>query len=455
MQQHTHEHEELDTDTFDGDPAPLPGDRQLGAVHQQYEATSDLSVTSPQTRTLQSTTSFSKALHVVQSEEFHRAVCRLRTAFIRGAAAGGVLRGGLHVFTRLLTVISSKKKGKRASLSVLQALLDTLQYAAAMGVMTGLYVVVDEGLAVSLGKNRTAGWRGLVAGAVAGQTLHLAGSQKRHYSLATYILLRGLALLIFCGNKQGANPLIRSILTPTRFEHGDVALMCASASQILYSFIMMPSTLPPSYIKFLNKHAGKELWVWKAVREQALRNSTGLPPTRLKSLSETRFCNHVARSPCGFWHPGQSCSSHTISYLPTTYARAIGVYVPVYLIPALLVHREKLIKKPMEIWPKVVAGIGRSSLFLTLYIAAAFGSVCGGINASGSVSGHGIASSVWLSGLATLVEKKSRRMELALYCASRAVEALSRCLIEWGVVDTRLLSARLDVIIFSAAFLCQ
>ena len=42
--------------------------------------------------------------------------------------------------------------------------------------------------------------------------------------------------------------------------------MCLSASQIIYSFIMMPSTLPPSYVRFLNKAAAKEPWVWKAVQ---------------------------------------------------------------------------------------------------------------------------------------------------------------------------------------------
>ena len=53
---------------------------------------------------------------------------------------------------------------------------------------------------------------------------------------------------------------------PLPRRHGDTALMCLSASQIIYSFIMMPSTLPPSYIRFLNKQAAKEPWVWKAVQ---------------------------------------------------------------------------------------------------------------------------------------------------------------------------------------------
>lgn len=48
-------------------------------------------------------------------------------------------------------------------------------------------------------------------------------------------------------------------------------------------------------------------------------------------------------------------------------------------------------------------------------------------------------------GLATLAEKKSRRMELALYVASRAVESFARCLLLYGYYPARLVSARGDL----------
>ena len=83
--------------------------------------------------------------------------------------------------------------------------------------------------------------------------------------------------------------------------------MCLSASQIIYSFVMMPLTLPPSYVRFLNKAAAKEPWVWKAVQEQALRNWAGGGMSRLKLLRGTPFANLESRTPCGFWHPGQRC----------------------------------------------------------------------------------------------------------------------------------------------------
>ena len=57
-------------------------------------------------------------------------------------------------------------------------------------------------------------------------------------------------------------------------------------------------------------------------------------------------------------------------------------------------------------------------------------------------------------GLATLIEKKSRRMELALYVTSRAVESFALCLAEWGVVRRKSVPGRLDVVMFSLALGC-
>jgi len=69
----------------------------------------------------------------------------------------------------------------------------------------------------------------------------------------------------------------------------------------------------------------------------------------------------------------------------------------------------------------VFAGGGacRSSLFLSSFICLAFGGACLGHHLMGRSTGLIIAGSTWVGGLATLVEKKSRRMELALYVLSR------------------------------------
>ncbi|KAJ9509276.1 hypothetical protein QJQ45_001728 [Haematococcus lacustris] len=300
---------------------------------------------------------------------------------------------------------------------------------------------------------------------------------------------------------------VHSLLAPTRWRHGDVLLMCAASAQatipnslcastqhpdpctsgdllsrqrcclqIVYSFIMQPSSLPPSYIRFIMRQAGKEPHVWTAVREQALRNwrllGLGLhvPPTAQALLLGQPL------TPCEFWHPGQSCLEHTLTNVPASYARALAVYVPVYLVPALLVHRQKLASQPQLLLPKLAQGIGRSALFLTAFIALAFGSVCAGFAVTGVSTGPLIAACTAAGGLAVLLEKKSRRMELALYCLSRAAESSCRCscsrcnapssvqamqamqaawhtigcLVEWGWLPSALLPRRLDVMLFAA-----
>jgi hypothetical protein len=91
--------------------------------------------------------------------------------------------------------------------------------------------------------------------------------------LATYILLRGVTLLIRTGNKPRAaarHPVLHAALAPTRLAHGDTLLMCCAASQIVYAFIMMPQTLPPSYVRFIRKQGAKELYVWRGIRVSLL-----------------------------------------------------------------------------------------------------------------------------------------------------------------------------------------
>ncbi len=43
-----------------------------------------------------------------------------------------------------------------------------------------------------------------------------------------------------CGNLPGAHPRLRPLLAPSRYEHGDVVLMCLSTLQIAYSWMILP-----------------------------------------------------------------------------------------------------------------------------------------------------------------------------------------------------------------------
>lgn len=385
--------------------------------------------------------------------ERKRAYARIFNAVVRGGGAGFAIRGGVNLVSLLLSLSA---KGRKRSRSAKELAHDTARYTAFLGALGGAYVLLEETIAALFGKERTSKYRALVAGLLCGPTLLLTGREARHTSLSVYVLLRGLVLLVRCGNKASAHPLLRKALAPTRWQHGDTAIMCASTVQLAYSWLFLQQTLPTSYVRFLNKHGGKQLEQYAALKEVCKLNTGGGPPRPLAALQGTALEQVASPLPCRFVHPGTTCSSHTLTFFPRAYLNALPVYLPVYVVPALLVHRQKLLRGPQAAatWRKVGLGVARSSAFLALFCTLAWTGVCAGFQATGTATVQVVASTCWVAGLATLVEKKSRRMELALYCMSRAVESFALCLGEWGWVRRSLVPKRLDVVLFSAAVGC-
>ena len=55
------------------------------------------------------------------------------------------------------------------------------------------------------------------------------------------------------------------------------------------------------------------------------------------------------------------------------------------------------------------------------------------------------------TGLALLIEKKSRRIEISLYCLARAIESFFTCMVDAGLCPQASKLKRADVIVFSFA----
>jgi hypothetical protein len=120
--------------------------------------------------------------------------------------------------------------GKTNNEAIRAALKETLRYGLFVGTYAGVFCTVDETIAAIGGCRRTARWRSLVAGAVAGPSLLITGRKTRHTSMAIYILLRAAVLAARCGIK---NERAGSLCRPLSWKHGDTFLMCLSSSQIL------------------------------------------------------------------------------------------------------------------------------------------------------------------------------------------------------------------------------
>ncbi|POO03979.1 Transmembrane protein [Trema orientale] len=463
---------------------------------------------------------------------------RIAVASAKGFSIGAGLKGGLALFSilarlrRRKALASLRKEGVITnSEAIVTALKETLRYGLFLGTFAGTFVSVDE-IIGSLGGHRrhvplhllilwldlysfhrimimvmsliwssllyrTAKWRALLAGAIAGPSMLLTGLDTQHTSLAIYILMRAAVLASRCGIKSKR---FGRYCKPLTWAHGDIFLMCLSSSQILYVLMMVSSvcfvfvfglimdahnglwalygifrssvsgisefifkirqlpcnygreSLPPSYKSFLNKHGGKDTAILKAVKEIA----SGVPFTNLEAVE--KYYRTVGmdvkldpdmKVPCSIVHGNQSCGSHVLSFLIQAYKRALPVYLPVYLIPALIVHRKGLLKRPYTILGKGLLGTARSSLFLSVYCSSAWMWTCILFRIFKRCNIPMVAMGTFPTGLALAIEKKSRRIEISLYCLARAIESFFTCVAEAGYLPQSNNFKRADVVVFS------
>ncbi|XP_061968504.1 uncharacterized protein LOC133691900 [Populus nigra] len=382
-------------------------------------------------------------------------LARVVTASAKGFSIGAGIKGGLALFSILArlrrTRLSSTRKvevfSNRKAIDL--AIKETLRYGLFLGTFAGTFVSVDEIIAYLGGHWRTAKWRSLLAGLIAGPSMLLTGPNTQHTSLAIYILMRAAVLASRCGIKSKR---FGKICKPLTWKHGDVFLMCLSSSQVLSAYILKQDSLAPSYKSFLNKHGGKDLSILQGVKDIA----SGLPFTNLEAIEKYYNSTGVdikldpeMKIPCTIIHGNQSCSAHVVSFFLQAYKRALPVYLPVYLIPALIVHRQGLLKRPCNIFGKGLLGTARSSLFLSVYCSSAWMWTCLLFRIFRWCNIPMVAIGTLPTGLALAIEKKSRRIEISLYCFARAVESFFICTRDAGYLPESMNLKRADVVIFS------
>ncbi|XP_038886157.1 uncharacterized protein LOC120076412 isoform X1 [Benincasa hispida] len=382
---------------------------------------------------------------------------RILVASAKGFTIGAGLKGGLSLFSvlaglkRRKALASLGKKGvitNRDAISM--ALKETLRYGLFLGTFAGTFVSIDEIVGNLGGHRRTASWRALLAGALAGPSMLLTGLNTQHKTLAIYIFMRAAVLASRCGIKSKR---FGHICKPLTWSYGDIFLMCLSSSQILSAYVLKQDSLPPSFRSFLNTHGGKDTVILEGLKSFV----SGMPSSNKFKAIEKYYSamganvrlNLQMKTPCMIIHGNQSCGGHFLSFLIRGYKRALPVYLPVYLIPALIVHREGLMNRPYEILARGLLGTARSSLFLSAYCASAWMWTCLTARSFKKINIPLVAVATFLTGLALAIEKKSRRIEISLYCLARGIESFFSSMTDLGYLPPSLNFKRADVIVFS------
>jgi len=177
--------------------------------------------------------------------------------------------------------------------------------------------------------------------------------------------------------------------------HSTVISMCFSATQILTTWFMSPEDLNRQYRAMLNVHGGKSI-------EDCV----------------SKFAPGTLVNSCAVSHPGQHCFPHFFTFFGAGMMRALKLYAPLYVLILLM-------SKPHSIKHAIINTI-RSSAFLSLYCTLGWASICfrNWIAPNAFHTRASMYSHLWIAGLSTLIERPSRRTELAIYCATYALDSL-------------------------------
>lgn len=129
--------------------------------------------------------------------------------------------------------------------------------------------------------------------------------------------------------------------------------------------------------------------------------------------------------PCTVLHPhNDSCMYNSFDVLSTTWKKIFPLYSVLTFAPLVMFSLQKLFTHPLsQLW-KAFASTCQSTLFLSAFCALYQTVVC--MQRKVVTKDHRVI--YWIAGIvssmAILIEKKSRRAELALYVFPRALDSL-------------------------------
>ncbi|KAJ0411221.1 hypothetical protein ATCC90586_003860 [Pythium insidiosum] len=293
----------------------------------------------------------------------------------------------------------------------------------------------------------------LLAGAGAACAIGFVDAKRRR-SLALYALTRALQ----CGyNLAKRNDVWH--FWGSDWEYGDALLFALSSAQVMYAFIMRPTSLPTAYFRFIQKTGPIEMEVLEMVR----RGNRGLPvaaadvhaflakhrmpadfplPTGVPDIVSCRLVHHHS----------ETCARGVLQTFRKAFVSAFPLYLSLFIVPSVVIHFKKFLARPARTLGRAVLNATRSNTFVASFVALYMACVC--VQRRFASKDHRIV--YYLAGLGAstsiLIEPKSRRSELALYVLPRALESLFVILRDRRIVKGL---RHGDVALFSLSMACM
>ncbi|KAI9021525.1 hypothetical protein CLU79DRAFT_753689 [Phycomyces nitens] len=234
-------------------------------------------------------------------------------------------------------------------------------------------------------------------------------------------------------------------------EYGSVIAFTAVTSEVLYTWIYEPSRLPRSYAKWISNIGSfdERLFILlRGFKDGSLMygkdsEHNGVLNDLADELGVPRYlCNPLhGRVPCFVVHNGQQygCEVNALTKVVTAFSKAYPLYFLVHVILPLCISRKKLYANPTQTLTRSLVGSVRSTSFISALVGILMYTMCLGRTRIGHQllgapqkyldSSWAIFTACAMSGLSVILESKSRRAEMALYVAPRAMRSIiDRCL---------------------------
>ncbi|XP_052186467.1 uncharacterized protein LOC127797526 isoform X1 [Diospyros lotus] len=265
----------------------------------------------------------------------------------------------------------------------------------------------------------------ILAGSVAGLSILALDGSNRRRTLALYLLAR----LAQCAYNS-AKSKNKFHLWGSHWGHGDALLFTLASAQVMYAFVMRPESLPKSYQDFIQKTGPVAGPVYRAVRD-CCRGSPVDVASLSAYLSSRKDSNFEKLEefpsiiPCSIIHPDtNSCLAHNGNAASATFRKTFPLYFSLTFVPFVVLHLQKFMDAPIHTCWHAVKGAVRSTTFLSAFVGIFQAVIC--LHRKVASKDHKLV--YWvaggISGLSVLLEKKSRRGELALYVLPRAGDSL-------------------------------
>eukprot|EP00300_Choanocystis_sp_HF-7_P027210 c32287_g1_i1.p1 GENE.c32287_g1_i1~~c32287_g1_i1.p1 ORF type:complete len:490 (+),score=93.63 c32287_g1_i1:35-1471(+) len=340
------------------------------------------------------------------------------------------MRAGFAFLLRFLQLLQKKPRALASfnalfSEDSIKYRVDAVRFGLFIGGLTGGFKLI-RGL-INRWRGRDDEYSTILAGMIASLSFFFVDKSRRRM-IALYTFARCAQGLYNASKARGQFHFWGS-----HWEHGDTLLFALSSACIMYAYAMRPEALPQSFFKFIVQTGPIDIRVLNALRLNNRSQPISLTDltTFVQSKSKDVVGSLALQStippciPCSVMHPQNVfCTKQVFDTFVSAFTKTFPLYLSLTLVPAVVLKFSRFVRSPLTGTSHAIAYAIRSTAFMGTFNAVYMAVVCTHRNLF--TQDH--RSLYWIAGFisswALLIERKSRRAELALYTMPRAADLL-------------------------------